>query len=421
MNRIQDTDKIWSKEAEAATLGSMIIDPKCIGQILPVIDAKSFFLEEHQTIFGALISLYLDNVAIDAIILRTKLKQLNELDKVGGVEYIGKLMDSVASSANAIYYADVVRDRKHYRDINRAIEKIRKVPDEPIEVSEMVEKIQSLALGMEQTQPQEYLTFEDDAERIENEQDGGASYIPTGIRNIDNIISGFGRGELIIVAGRPESGKSALSLQIAMNISRRGLAIVFFTLEMPGRSLIQRALRQESASSLKKLDIILYGNADTPSKQAAFIKLRKQTHKVDVIVVDYLQLMNAGGKSENRVQEITSISRNLKLAAVAEDIPIIALSQLNREVTNRENHRPRLSDLRESGAIEQDADIVMLLHREDVYRRVENPGAEQDGRVEVIIAKSRRGRKGRTGIAELVFIDEQVKFENLLHGADYYG
>jgi len=413
-------EKLYDKAAEAAVLGSMIIDPKCIPVVMSILEATSFFLEKHQTIFGALIAMFFDNIKIDAISLRSRLIQLGQLDEIGGVEYIGRLMDSVASSAHAAYYARAVRDRKQYREIIKAIEKMRKVLNEPIEVTEMVEKIQFLALSMEKSKPAEYLTFADDAERIEKEQDENKAFIPTGIKNIDRIITGIAKGELIIIAGRPEMGKSALSLQIAMNMAKKGLAVVFFTLEMTGRSLIQRALRQESASSLKTLDITLYSNADTPEKQIAFIKNLKQKHKVDVVIIDYLQLMNSGRKSENRVQEISTISRKLKLAAGSEDIPIIALSQLNREVTNRENHRPRLSDLRESGSIEQDADVVMLIHREDVFRRVEDPNAEQDGRTEIIIAKSRRGRKGNKGIAELLFIDEKVKFENLLKGSDYY-
>ena len=166
-------------------------------------------------------------------------------------------------------------------------------------------------------------------------------------------------------------------------------------------------LQQEQAAALKTLDVILHERADTPEKQIAFIKKRKQRHRVDVVVVDYLQLMHSGAKNENRVQEISTISRKLKLLAIQEDIPIVALSQLNRAVENRDKHRPRLSDLRDSGAIEQDADVVMLINREDYYRKNEDPGAKPDGNTEVIIAKNRRGP---TGIAQLVFLDEQVKF-----------
>ncbi len=202
-------------------------------------------------------------------------------------------------------------------------------------------------------------------------------------------------------------GKSAIALQFALSMAKAGLSIVFFTLEMTHRALIERALKNEQASELKQLDVVLHENGQKPEEQIAFIKSRKQTHKVDAVFVDYLQLMSAGRRNENRVQEITTISRKLKLAAVSEGIPIIALSQLNRQVESRDKHRPRLSDLRESGAIEQDADVVMLLHREDYYRRNEDPNAAQDGKTELIIAKNRRGC---TGIANLVFLDETVKF-----------
>lgn len=404
---LTDIDKLWSKEAEAAVLGSMLIDSQCIGAVLPMLDDKSFFRPENQIIYNALVTLYITNVPVDAVSLRTDLKTINQLDRIGGVDYIQQILNSIPHSANVLYYTGVVKDRQRYRDLIQVVEQIKAVPNEPLTTDEQIQQIQSLALSLEQGKPAEYHTFAADAERIESEQQESESYIKTGLRNIDNIISGVSPGELIVIAGRPSMGKTALAVQFAMNMAKEGLAIVFFTLEMTYRLLIQRALKQERAASLKKLDIVLYENVNTPEKQIAFIKNRKQIHKVDVVFVDYLQLMNAKGKNENRVQEISTISRKLKLTAIQENVPLIAMSQLNRAVENRDKHRPRLSDLRESGAIEQDADVVMLLNREDYYRRSEDPNAPQDGNTEVIIAKNRRGL---TGMAQLVFLDEKVTF-----------
>jgi replicative DNA helicase len=287
------------------------------------------------------------------------------------------------------------------------VEQIKNVPAEPLTVDEQIEQIQALALGLEDGKPAtEYCTFAE-AEKVAAEIGDEGTLVKTGLKNIDNIISGVAPGELIIIAGRPSMGKSALALQLAVNMAKSGLSVLFFSLEMTHRALIQRALKNGDVQELANLDIVLHERGDTPEKQIAFIKSRRQLSKVDVVFIDYLQLMNCGRKNDNRVSEISEISRKLKLAAVSESVPIIALSQLNRQVEQRDKHRPRLSDLRESGAIEQDADLVMLLHREDVYRRQDDPKSPQDGSAELILAKNRRGK---TGIANLVFLDERVCF-----------
>lgn len=403
-------DSLWNVEAEAALLGSMIIGPECISDILPLLDEQAFFKDEHKTIFNSLVTLFVAGVPVDAISLRADLKSLNKLEQIGGVEYIRKLMESVPHAANALYYAKIVEDRRQYRQVIQTVERIKTIPTEALLVDEMVQQIQSEALSIQADKPErEYFTFADDAERISSEVQDHI-FIPTGFRDIDGIINGVYPGELVIIAGRPSMGKSAMAGQAALNMAKSGLSIIYFSLEMTFRLLLDRALKQEQLSSLKDLDVTIHERADTPEKQIAFIKSRKKTHKVDAVFIDYLQLMNSGVKNETRVQEISTISRKLKLAAIREDIPIIALSQLNRKVEDRDKHRPRLSDLRESGSIEQDADVVMLINREDYYRKNEDPGAPQDGSTEVIIAKNRRGR---TGVTQLVFLDEKVKFGDM--------
>ena len=298
-NVMQNVDDLWSIEAEAAVLGSMILDSACIGGILPVLDGESFFKPEHQTIYNALIALFVGNCPVDAISLRTELKVTNQLEQVGDVEYIKKVLDSVPSSANAQYYAGVVRDRQKYRDLINAVDRMKKVFDEPLGVDEQLQEIQNIALGFEKSKPStEYFTLAEHAEKVAAEVKEQKDVIETGFRNIDNIIGGVTAGELIIIAGRPSMGKSALALQFALSMAKAGLSIVFFTLEMTHRALIERALKNEPASELKRLDVVLHENGQTPEKQIAFIKTRKQTHKVDVVFVDYLQLMSTGIKKE---------------------------------------------------------------------------------------------------------------------------
>jgi replicative DNA helicase len=202
-------------------------------------------------------------------------------------------------------------------------------------------------------------------------------------------------------------GKSALALQLALNLANSGNPVVYFTLEMTNTELAKRATQSRDINREHRDNLIINQRANTPEKVAAFVKTARKAGKADAVFVDYLQLMSSGKKSESRVQEITAISRQLKRLAVNENVPVIALSQLNRQVENRENHRPRLSDLRDSGSIEQDADLVIMLSRQDYYRKNENPDTEQDGIAELIITKNRRGQ---TGIAQLIFLDEYVKF-----------
>lgn len=426
-------ENLWSLEAEAAVLGSIILDAaNCFGSVFPVLPTEgAFFDDKHKEIYSALLRLYTDKKPIDPVTLRTELKAANQLDSAGGVEYIAQLLDSVPSSANAVYYAGVVRERQRHRNLIRTVGKFQELLNEPLAVDERIQQMQDLALGIETSKPEaEFFTLADQATKVAAGMREHQETIPTGFRNIDSIIGGVSPGELIILAGRPSMGKSALALDFALNMAKAGKSGVFFTLEMPHKDLIERAIcnramvnmaeikgelpqpaltakAHEEALGLQKLDLVLHTGATTPEKQIAFIRTRKKTHGVDVVFVDYLQLMHTGRKVENRVQEISTISRKLKIAAIQEQVPVIALSQLNRQVESRTGHRPRLSDLRESGALEQDADIVMLIHREDYYRRNENPEATPDGTTEVIVSKNRRGR---TGIANLVFKEEYVRF-----------
>ena len=282
---MSDDRKLWSISAEAGVLGSMILNPACIGLILPILNEKAFFKPEHQTIYNALIALFIGSNPIDAITLRTELKAINQLETVGGTEYIAKLLNSVPSKENALYYAGIVRGRQKYRDLIDMVGEIGKVPDEPIKVEEQLQKIQDLALGFEGEPSAEYFTIAECVEMLAN-KNSQPVIIKTGFRNIDNIIEGFTAGDLNIIAGRPSMGKTGLALQIALNTAKVGLSVIFFTLEMSELALTERAKLQTSPEELAKLDIIIHKGAHTPEQQIAFIKTRQQTNKVDIVFVE---------------------------------------------------------------------------------------------------------------------------------------
>jgi replicative DNA helicase len=434
-------DKLWSLSGEAGVIGSMILDRDVMPKVLSILpDGNLFYKPEHQRIFDSLMELYMSGKPLDAIMLRDELERRGQLAEVGGVDYIARILDSVPSSANAEYYSRIVKERWQYRQLVDAIENMQKVVNEPLDIGEQVEQIRQLALALNVNHQQNgCYTLKDSAEKVATSIAKTDSNIPTGYRNIDRVITGIRTGELIIIAGRPSMGKSGLALQIALSAAKNGISVLFVSLEMGHRSLIERAIgmvgdinvsalknfpqtdriyeqANEAAHVISKYDLTIHEGLNTPEKLVSFVIEQKKIHKVDIVFVDYLQLMSAKGKVENRVAEISAISRQLKTLAMDEAIPVVALSQLNRECESRVGHRPRLSDLRDSGSIEQDADIVLLLHREDYYRLAENPsGSEPDGIVEIIIAKNRRGP---TGIAKLVFLPETVKFGDLSEGQD---
>lgn len=403
-----DTEKLWSLEAEAAVLGSIMLAPDCLLKLLPWLSDEHFYRPEHGKIYFALAKLAVADKPIDGVTLRTQLKADGCLDEIGGVEYLGKLMDSVPGAANFEYYAGIVKERAKYRKLVKAVDKINKAATESGDVSSQIKAVQEIALQLDSTESEKrWGTLAELVPQVVKQGAAETEYYATGLRNIDSIITGIAPGELVVLAGRPGMGKSALALQAALNMAAGGLSVLFFTLEMTRAALAKRALQSHQADDLTPLKVILHEGGLTPEQQLAFVKTHKQTTGVDVMFIDYLQLMSGGHRTENRQQEITTISRKLKRMAVSENIPVVALSQLNRAVEQREHHRPRLSDLRESGSIEQDSDLVMLLSREDYYRRNADPQAATDGDTDLIIAKNRRGP---TGIARLVFVDDEVKF-----------
>ncbi len=435
-----------SLAAEAAVLGSMIIDPVCIGSVIEQIKSSNVFYRiEHQMIFDALVALYEKNrgEGVDGVLLRCELEKRNQLDEVGGVEYIAKVMNSVPSSANVVYYAGVVKDKSQLRQIIAASADIlNDAYDETGDTREKLDKaeqkifaIADKNMGGSISPLKDLLTAA--YERIEKRDGQHVTGLSTGYYELDEITSGLQNGDMIIIAGRPSMGKTSLALNIAEHIGvNEKVGVAIFSLEMGKEQLAERFLcsngRVESqlvrkgmletaqyqqlvnaCSSLSEAPIYIDDTAGlTPLEIRAKARRLKSRYDIGCVVVDYLQLMSLGtGRTESRQQEITTISRYLKALARELNVPVMVLSQLNRSPEAREGHRPRMSDLRESGSIEQDADVVMLLHREDYYHTESE--YESDSTAELIIAKQ---RNGPTGTVKLTFLQALTRFENQAAG-----
>jgi replicative DNA helicase len=432
-----------SLAAEAAVLGSMVIDPACISEVVDQLSAEAFYRVEHQIIYEALVSLYERNrgEGIDGVLLRDELERRGRLQDVGGVEYLAKVLESVPTSANVQYYTGIVKDKLLQRQIIAAATEILDEAyagdgdtDDKLDRAEQKifavtnKRITSGAAALKDLVTQAY-------EAIERRDGTVVTGIATGYHELDDITCGLQSGEMIIIAGRPSMGKTSLALNIAEHVAvHEKLPVAIFSLEMGQGQLAERILCSQSridsqmvrrgllntdhyqelvkaCSVLSEAPIYIDDTAGlAPLELRA--KARRLTSRFDIrlIVLDYLQLMSVGAmKAESRQQEITAISRYIKALARELNIPVVVLSQLNRAAENREDHRPRMSDLRESGSLEQDADVVMLLHREDYYHR----GQADDNPTnvaEVIIAKQ---RNGPTGTVKLTFLEKLTRFENL--------
>jgi replicative DNA helicase len=430
-----------SLAAEAAVLGSMIIDPECIGQVIEQLETAAFYRIEHQMIFDALIALYEKNKGqgLDAVLLRDELEKRKQLERVGGVEYLAKILDSVPSSANVMYYAGIVKDKQLLREIIAAASEILNEVyaggGETIEKLDAAErkifaitnkKISGSVFTLKDLVTQAY-------ELIEKRDGKHVTGLPTGYIVLDNLTCGLQNGEMIIIAGRPSMGKTSLALNIAEYIGVvEKIPVAIFSLEMGRQQLAERFLCSnsriesqwvrkgmlrtehyqklvESCGVFSEAPIYIDDTSTlTPLELRAKARRLKSQRDIRCIIVDYLQLMHLGkSRVESRQQEITEISRYIKALARELNIPVVVLSQLNRAPEGREGHRPKMSDLRESGSIEQDADVVMLLHREDYYHRGED-GYPQN-KAEVIVDKQ---RNGPTGSVELIFIEKFTRFEN---------
>ncbi|MBN2019603.1 MAG: replicative DNA helicase [Sedimentisphaerales bacterium] len=430
-----------SLAAEAAVLGSMVIDPVCTGQVVEILSRDSFYRIEHQLIYDAIVALYEKNrgEGIDGVLLRDELERRKQLEQAGGVEYLGKVLNSVPSSANVGYYANIVKDKQLLRElITTATDILNDAYDVTGESVQKLDEAEQkiFAITDKRTTGQAFAIKDlvtHAYELIEKRDGKHVTGLATGFTMLDQLTCGLQNGELIIIAGRPSMGKTAIALNIAENLGvNEKTPVGVFSLEMGQQQLAERFLCSVSQveSQLVRKGMLLTEHYTklvdacgllsaapiyiddtstlTPLELRAKARRLKSQHDIRCIFVDYLQLMHLGGRVESRQQEITTISRYLKALARELNIPVVVLSQLNRSPEGREDHLPRMSDLRESGSIEQDADVVMLLHREDYYHSGDKE-YEQNHLAKLIIAKQ---RNGPTGTVNLTFLDKFTRFGN---------
>ena len=428
-------------EAEQAVLGAMLIEKEAIARVTELLKGGDFYREAHRLIFEAMLDLYNRNEAVDMITVIELLKREDNLDKVGGIAYVTSLANSVPTAANVHYHAKIVEEKALLRQLIQTSTKIAALGYEGSEeVSQIVDQAEKMILEVSNRRiggdftPIKSIVL-DAFGKIEQlyESRGGITGLATGFKDLDRLTSGLQKSDLILVAARPSMGKTAFTLNIASNVAiREKKAVAFFSLEMSKEQLVQRMLCAEASIDSQKLRIgeledddwtKLINAADRLSGAPIFIddtagisvlemrsKARrlKVEHDLSLIIIDYLQLMQgSGGKGgENRQQEISEISRSLKGLARELGVPVVALSQLSRSVESRQVKKPMLSDLRESGSLEQDADIVAFLYREDYY----NPDTENKNITEIIVAKH---RNGPVDSVQLFFHKQFTRFADL--------
>lgn len=435
-----------SIDAEKSVLGSILLDPDGLIKIVDLIDHDDFYVPAHQYIYNAIFDLFNKRVNIDVITLNAILQDKGQLDKIGGSSYLAELVDFVPTSSHIFQYAQIVKKKATLRKLLKAGQDITALGfEENKEVENLLEEAEKSLFSVSQTFVKDKFvhikdvlteTYEKIAELHDSDAKDKFSGLPYGFRDLDGITSGMHPSDLIILAARPAMGKTALALNIAQNAALKNKSVGVISLEMSKDQLVERmfcSLLQVDSWKIKtgqlddrdfakmgpvmdKLNSMKLFIDDSLS--SSVVELRAKTrrlqmeHGLDLLIIDYLQLMSSGkgGFSANRVNEISDISRSLKSLARELNIPIIALSQLSRAVESRPDKTPVLSDLRESGAIEQDADLVMMLYRDDYY----NPDdSSKPGITDLLI---RKHRHGSVGSVELMFKKEQMKFYDLEKG-----
>jgi replicative DNA helicase len=428
-------------DAERSVLGAILIDNEAFNVAAAIIDAQQFFRDAHRRIFDKMVSLNERGSPIDLVTLKEELERGGDLDEVGGPAYIASLVDGVPRATNVEYYAKIVKEKATLRALIFSANKILANAYEADQDADLIlddaessifsvadDRIKSGFIPMRDL-------VKDSFPKIEKlfEHKSFVTGIGTGFAEIDKMTRGFQRGDLIIVAARPSMGKTSLVLNICQHVATSGGVAGFFSLEMSKEQLFMRMLASEARIDNYRLmsgqiGAKEYGNIthalETLSAANLFIddtanagvlemraKARRlqAEHGLDVLAVDYIQLMTGRGRFENRTLELASISRSLKGLAKELSVPIVVLSQLSRAPEARSDKRPQLSDLRESGALEQDADLVILIFREEMYKQTNEP-AESDGTAELILAKQ---RNGPTGLVKLAFLRQQTRFANL--------
>lgn len=431
-------------DAEQSLLGGILIDPEALNKIVDIVDVDDFYREDHRTIFQVVLDLYERNEPIDLVTVSSLARDRGLVEKIGGIAHLSRLVDGMPTSANITQYAKMVKEKALLRNLmHTATEIVEKGYEVDTNVDTYIDEAEKMIFEISEKKfkasffPIKDLVWES-MKTIENlfEKKDGITGVATGFSGLDKLTGGLQPSDLIVVAGRPSMGKTALCLNIAQNAALmgdgdgQGVPIGIFSLEMSKEQLVMRllssdaeveffkirsgGLREEERTKLGRAAGKLYSAPiyidDTPALTVLELRARarrlKKEHGLQLLVIDYLQLMRGRSSSaDRREQEISEISRFLKALAKELNIPVIAISQLNRMVEQREDKRPRLSDLRESGAIEQDADVILFIYRDEVY----NKESKSKGLAEIIIGKQ---RNGPIGDVTLAFLDKYTSFRD---------
>ena len=441
-------------EAEQSVLGAILLENHAIDRAVEMITPDDFYKESHRRIYTAMLDLVESAEPIDIITLPEVLKRRDELEKIGGLSYLTLLLNTVPNAANIRYHCKIVREKAILRSlINSTTDLLTKAYMEPENVDEFLDEAERVVFSIAEKKIKPSFfpiedVIKDSFELVEKLYDRKEMItgLPTGYNDLDEMTAGLQSSDLIIVAGRPSMGKTAFCLNIAVNAAiKSGLPVALFSLEMSKEQLVLRMLASEARIDAKQLRTghlaqsdwnKLTSGAGTLSEAKIFLddssalnvlELRakarrlKREHGLGLIIIDYLQLMRGYGNVESRQQEISDISRSLKGLAKELNCPVIALSQLNRAIETRQDRKPLLADLRESGAIEQDADVIMFIYREEFYKRCECPPDGQcmcgrRGKATIVIGKQ---RNGPTGEVNLTFLNRYARFEDRSDREEY--
>lgn len=433
-------------EAEASVLGGMLLDNEAIHRVVELLEPEDFYREAHRQIFQAILDLYETNEPADLLTVTSQLKKKGALERVGGASYLSTLLDKTPTSAHVGHHAKIIREKAVTRRLlEGASEILQRGYEEGANVDEFLDAAERIIFDVASRRVQQgfhpvkdlvkssFKTIEQLYEKKEL-----VTGVPSGFKELDRLTSGLQRSDLIIIAGRPSSGKTAFALSCAENAAcDHKIPCAIFSLEMSKEQLVQRLLCSRAQVDSYKLRGGFLAESDWPkltraagvlseapiyiddSPMLTVLEMRakarrlKKEKNVGLLVVDYLQLVRSVGRVESREREISEISRGLKALAKEINIPVVALSQLNRGVENRHDKRPMLSDLRESGSLEQDSDVVIMIYRDEMY----NTESLDAGKAELIIGKQ---RNGPTGKVMLAFLKQFTRFENLAHGSDEF-
>jgi len=433
-------------EAEQAVLGGILLGNQALNSVMEILRVEDFYSEAHRKIFAAILDISEKSRPSDLVTLNDYLRDKKQIDAVGGAVYLASLVDTVPSAANIVHYSKIVKEKAILRNlIGTATDILTKSYNAGSDVDGLLDEAEHAIFEISENKIKPSFSplkdlIKDSFRTIERlyEKKELITGVPTGFEKLDEMTSGLQRSDLIIIAGRPSMGKTAFALNIAQRAAiESGIPVAIFSLEMSKEQLAFRMLSSEAMVDSQRLRRGYPGETDWPKLTTAAGRLAEAPIYIDdtaaisvlemkakarrlkaesglgLLIVDYLQLMRAGGSRDSREQEISEISRSLKALAKELNIPVVALSQLNRQVEQRTNRRPQMADLRESGAIEQDADVIMFLYRDEVYNRTE----ENTGLAEVNIGKQ---RNGPTGTVKLVFLEKFTRFENPSREYDPY-